>query len=367
MNESPWLSHDTTKEKIKELQDGWKEYLLKKENFYGQKIGSGQGIVISAGGLRYFTSCWVLISTLRELGCNLDIELWYYGMEISSSMKRQLSKLKVKCKNMENYVDDAPHGFLMKPLSILYSSFKEVLFLDADNMCVQDPSYLFKDKNYQETGCLFWPDYWKTPRNNPIWQILEVTYYDGYEQDSGQLLINKEKSWEQIQLCVYFNINHQDYYNFIYGDKDTFRFAWLALRKPLSMIEKEVGTCGYTDQVTGAFHGVTMVQHDPLGDIIFLHRNLLKWDITEGDELVWETIKTFTPSAADKKCEFKRGARGHNAIDLTGNVIESSFEKLFAGYEKRCLEILTCLRSTKFYHNELLREYIWNNRFKNKK
>ncbi|MGN8056100.1 hypothetical protein ACTJKN_07500 [Pedobacter sp. 22163] len=360
----PWLNINTTKEKIEELRNDWKEYLKKKSEFFGQKIGTGKGIVISAGGLRYFTSSWVLISKLRESGCNLDIELWYYGDEVSASMKRNLSKFKVKCKNIENYVDEAPHGFLMKPLSILYSSFKEVLFLDADNMCVRDPSYLFYDKNYLKTGNLFWPDYWKTSEDNPIWEILELAYFDSYEQDSGQLLINKEKSWDQLQLCLYFNIRHHDYYNFIYGDKDTFRFAWLAMGKPVSMIEKEVGSCGYTDQDTGAFNGITMVQHDPSGEIIFLHRNLLKWDITEREEHVWETVKTFIPSASNKNCQFKRGQRGHNAIDLTGNVTELSFEKLFPGFEKSCLEILHNLRSKKFYHNELLRDYLNKNRFK---
>lgn len=59
-----------------------------------------------------------------------------------------------------------------------------------------------------------------------------------------------------------------------------FRFAWLALGTPFYFIEHPVASCGYfnTDNV---FCGQTMVQHLPNGQFGFLHRNLLKWDITK--------------------------------------------------------------------------------------
>ena len=37
----------------------------------------GRGIVICAGGVRYFLCSWVCINMLRRQGCELPIELWY--------------------------------------------------------------------------------------------------------------------------------------------------------------------------------------------------------------------------------------------------------------------------------------------------
>ncbi|WPV01579.1 hypothetical protein SNE26_07305 [Mucilaginibacter sp. cycad4] len=350
-------------EEICQLKEEWKRQVTKPSQFLGQKVGEGKGIVISAGGLRYFTSAWVLINTLRNFGCNLPIEIWFHGNEISRGMKRQLAKLGVQCKDLRQFMDNAPHGFLMKPLSILYSSFQEVLFLDADNNCVKDPTYLFENAAYKKHGCMFWPDYWQTSVTNPIWEILEIEYSKSYEQDSGQILIDKAKSWNQLQLCAYFNMRRDVYYKFLYGDKDTFRFAWLALGTPYYMIEHAAGTCGYKDNRDNSFNGTTMVQHDTDNEIIFLHRNLLKWDITLKDESIWQTIKVFTKNAKEKKHYFKRSMNKHHAIDIGGEIEEKSFDAVFPGFEQECLNILNKLRVSRFYKNELLNYYFHVNRF----
>jgi alpha 1,2-mannosyltransferase len=353
---------DISDEKIERLKSEWQKYTKNKTKFLGQKIGKGRGIVITSGGLRYFTTAWILIKTLRELGCKLPIEVWHYGNEITDNMKLQLASLETKCKDLAHFIDECPHGFLMKPLSILYSSFKEVLFLDADNMCVKNPSYLFEDKNYKKYGCLFWPDYWETAKSNPIWSILDISYFKSYEQDSGQMLIDKSRSWAQLQLCVHLNAKGDEYYKFLYGDKDTFRFSWLALKKEYFMIEHAVGTCGYINKEDNSFNGVTMVQRDREGEIIFLHRNLLKWDITNKDERVWQLIKFFSSNAQYKHCYFKRTAGKHNAIDLEGDIDKIFFDNLFPDFERRCLKFLNELRSSSFYNQELVNWYLSVNR-----
>ncbi|RZJ51467.1 MAG: hypothetical protein EOO19_00490, partial [Chryseobacterium sp.] len=104
-----------------------------------------------------------------------------------------------------------------------------------------------------------------------------------------------------LNLAVLHLANHmmdnEDMYGFLsYGDKDTFRFAWLALGTPYYMIEYPAGTCGYISHLDNSFNGMTMVQHDTNNEIIFLHRNLLKWDITRNDENLWQKIKSKKPS-----------------------------------------------------------------------
>lgn len=350
-----------TQKEISDLKKEWKAYVSEERSFEGQKIGEDKGIVMTAGGLKYFTCAWVSVSILRELGCNLPVEIWFYGSELTKDMQTQLRKLNVRCCDMSQFVEIQPHGFLMKPLSIMFSNFKEVLFLDADNICVKDPSYLFEDRNYLEHGSLFWPDYWSTSEDNSIWEILDVNYFVGSEQDSGQILIDKSKSWDQLQLCTFFNLNGDQYYKLIYGDKDTFRFAWLALNYKYYMIPYPVASCGFTEG-NGNFHGNTMVQFDPDGEIIFLHRNLFKWDITLPGERVWGKIKIFEKNASARRCFLRQSPKNQTAIELAGDTYYLSFDESFPDFEEQCLAALDELRSSPFYRNELFEYYLSSNR-----
>lgn len=349
-----------TEGQIVALRTDWKKYVSQKKQFKGQKVGEGRGIVITAGGLKFFTTAYVLVYTLRNLGCTLPIEIWSHGKELSTNMRRNLKKLDVECLNTENFIDTVPHGFLMKPLAIMYSNFREVLFLDADNNCLKDPSYLFDDVNYKKYGCIFWPDYWRTSPQNPIWSVLDLESSNSPEQESGQILIDKSRSWDQLQLCLYFNMKGNDYYKLIYGDKDTFRFAWLALNTSYYMVPFDTGSCGVIHE--NSFCGNTMVQHDPHGEILFLHRNLLKWDITFKAERAWKIIKRFTSHSPQKSCRFRSGVKSRLATDLEGDTYEVAFDEMFPEYEETCLKALDKLRSAKFYKSELLMSYLLSSR-----
>lgn len=50
--------------------------------------------------------------------------------------------------------------FQIKAAAVINSSFKEILYLDSDNVPVQDPTFLFETEEYKNTGALFWPDFW---------------------------------------------------------------------------------------------------------------------------------------------------------------------------------------------------------------
>lgn len=39
--------------------------------------------------------------------------------------------------------------------------------LDADNLPLADPSYLFQEPAFAANGSLFWPDFWDTNWMNP--------------------------------------------------------------------------------------------------------------------------------------------------------------------------------------------------------
>lgn len=312
----------------------------------------GRGIVICAGGKSYFTCCWILINTLRnELKCDLPIQVWYKGDEITPELVGALSAFRVTCHNLEDYYEPGSNvsGYAMKPLSILFSSFKEVLYLDADNICTLNPDLLFDLPEYNKFGALFWPDFWTTDSYNQIWKIVGIPPSNEKEQESGQILINKERCWAELNLAVYFNVNSHIYYKYLVGDKDTFRFAWRALGKEFYYIKHEVASGGYMD-VNGHFIGHTMVQHVPDGRAIFLHRNLLKWDKTDTQVSTWEKIKKFNAEATKKEYvlywDFNKK---QNVIDLEGDVEVFDFRDLFQDLEKCCLTYLQSLREEEFY------------------
>lgn len=322
----------------------------------------GTGIVICAGGLNYYTCCHILIHSVRNSGCNLPIQVWYTGNEISTEGRVALENKGVTCHNFLDYENTSLAGWMLKPLAIIKSSFKEVLYLDADNICCNNPETLFLAQEYQSTGAIFWPDYWKTAEENPIWDIIGCREFRMQEQESGQLLIHKEKCWQALNLCLYFNSMHQIYYKLLWGDKDTFRFAWMALKTPFYMIPFEPAACGYND-TQGNFLGTTMIQHGTNGTFLFLHRNLLKWDVTQPGEYSWSKIKRFSPAADNKEYCFGYSDNGHHYMDLQGDTEEFSFIDYFGDLEKECISCLAILRSSEFYNRLMLYTHFAKNRY----
>lgn len=361
-----FTQYEASAEVIDNLKKSWKSYVSNDLPEYPMHF-SGKGIVICGGGIRYFTCSWVGIHLLRNNGCKLPIELWHQDGELNEETITKLRTLDVVCKNVKEYTSSAIQGYEIKPFAIINSSFKEVLFLDADNNSVSDPTYLFEHPDYQENGAVFWPDLWKTDASNPIWKIVETDDYEEYEQESGQILINKESCWAALNLCMYFNQNKETYYQFLLGDKDTFRFAWKALNKPYTMISTPVAFCGYSGALNKLFSkGVAMVQHDFEGKIIFIHQNLAKWDVVKDNESLWGKIKRFRPDAKKRlfiqeKITLSNG-RQNIIFDIDGDVSLDNCDHDLLEREKVCLNVLTELRKSGFYLRLIL--YLYQSRFR---
>ncbi len=213
----------------------------------------------------------VLIRLLRFLGCELPIEVWSYESEYDPEWKTLVEPMQVDVRyvafraseNVTRY-----DGWKLKSTAILKSAFREVLLLDADNVPVQDPSYLFDCPEYQESGAVFWPDCERTRENTEQWLAFGVPYRDEPEQESGQILVDKAMSWQPLNLCAWYNANADFFYGYVYGDKDTFRLAWHRCNAKFAMPSKGVG-----------FGLHTMLQHDFEGKLIFQHRYGDKWNL----------------------------------------------------------------------------------------
>jgi ADP-heptose:LPS heptosyltransferase len=233
---------------------------------------TGRGIVMCAGGERYFTNAWVCINILRRLGCKLPIELWHLGKEeVDSTMRALVRPLGVSC--IDAYKVRKTHpvrmlgGWQLKPYAILHSSFKEVLLLDADNVPCADPEYLFQTPEFRSTGAIFWPDYEGLDTSSTIWKSCGLTKPSEPEFESGQMVLDKEKCWRPLRLALWFNEHSDFYYQHLHGDKETFHIAFCKLGLRYSLVPHPL------QALVG-----TMCQHDFEGRRIFQHRNTDKWD-----------------------------------------------------------------------------------------
>lgn len=234
---------------------------------------AGRGIVICGGGCRYFTNAWACIKMLRQFGCELPVELWYLGVrEMDAHMISLVKELGVECIDAFERRKEAPcrilGGWELKCFAILHSAFEEVMLLDADNVPVRNPEYLFDERQYRETGAVFWPDVSWSEGSKVIWRLLGMERPSHAEFESGQILVNKRTCWKALNLSLWLNENSDFFYRYLHGDKETFHLAFRKLNQPFVLVATPV-------QILPG----TMCQHDLEGRRLFQHRNTDKWNL----------------------------------------------------------------------------------------
>jgi len=232
-------------------------------------------VVICGGGVKYFTNAWVCINMLRRLGCGLPVQLWHLGNhELDARMESLLVPLGVQCIDAGRLRKKFPArrlgGWELKPYAILHSSFRDVLLLDADNVPVSNPEFLFDTPQFHTTGAIFWPDY-KHSKNEKliaIWRSCGMRPPREQEFETGQILVDKQRCWHALRLALWFNENSDFYYQYLHGDKETFHLAFRKLQKSYVLVRTPIHT----------LPGV-MCQHDFEGRRLFQHRNTDKWNL----------------------------------------------------------------------------------------
>ncbi|ETP53108.1 hypothetical protein F442_01956 [Phytophthora nicotianae P10297] len=237
---------------------------------------------------KLIASAYATIRNLRTvLNCRLPIEIWYREQEIRAGSEA-LSPLMELANSSEageisfhKISDNWATGFGAKVFAVYNSFFERVLFLDADNVPARDPAYLFDAPEFLDTGAIFWPDFWHPGHTifnihgqSLLWEVLGTSFVNSFEQESGQLLIDRRRHAAPLDLVKFYTVrspNPLTRLKLAYGDKDLFRFAWMKLSVPFTMIQTPPAVAGKV--INGSFCGMTMVQHDPKGEVLFLHRN----------------------------------------------------------------------------------------------
>ena len=244
---------------------------------------NGRGIVILGGNGKSMMRLLVTLRALDKVGCKLPVEIHYWRQELNDKEKAIIASCYhtitfndlSKSSNIIHSHSDWIANFNLKSAALANSKFAEALLLDSDNLPVIDPNDLFESTTYKEYGSLFWPDIARTRPQNPMFAITNTPCSrDEWEQESGQMLVDKRRLWYHVQLAAWFN--DQPYYNgFLLGDKDMFRFAWKALKTDAGLPPRWLTSVGsvFPD---GKYCGHSFAQHAPDGSVAFVHGGLLK-------------------------------------------------------------------------------------------
>ncbi len=171
---------------------------------YPSNVFSGRGIVMLAGG-RYSSFATTGLGMLREIGSKLPIEVWVKDhTEEKEGWCDEIKKEGMTCRRISDYMDVSSnkHGYQLKISSILFSSFQEILFLDADNVPVRNPDGIFEAESYTDTGVVLWQDYWKHTGSPWLPYVVGINVEasedlrDDDTVESGQLIWDKKRHWK---------------------------------------------------------------------------------------------------------------------------------------------------------------------------
>lgn len=223
-------------------------------SLHAQIKKGGRGIVLTAGD----DQAPYLLTTIysfRQLGCTLPIEVMYLGEgDLGEDYRAELEAMPgVVTRDIAQMTNDAGWklaGWAAKPFAILLSSFREVIFIDADSLFFRNPEVLFLDPDYVRTGALFFKDRLIMPESKKRWlqQVLPKpisklakesrfwTGESGHQQESGVIVVDKWKHFISMLLITRFNGPDRDgnkengitgVYDMMYGDKETFWIGFL--------------------------------------------------------------------------------------------------------------------------------------------
>ncbi|TKA83798.1 hypothetical protein B0A55_00072 [Friedmanniomyces simplex] len=286
---------------------------------YPKNTFKGRGIVILAGG-RYSEYAATALGVLRESGSALPVEVWRRDeREEKHAWCDEIEREGMACRRLSDYLDTdllaIADGKEMKVFTMLFSSFEEIIFIDADNMALQPPELLFESEAYKSTGVVLWNDYWKYDSIDWLDYVVSLSgstsqaLWNQTTYESGQIVWHKRRHWDALLLATYYNYYGPDLYytllNYGYagwGDKDTFPLALRALDKPFSTVKnpRDLWVNGLVgDRRAG------MLQMDPASlpdskdakpTAFFLHATTIKWShrdfVCDGCLPIWLTDST---------------------------------------------------------------------------
>jgi len=198
---------------------------------------NGNGIVMCAGTKKYLTNAYVNIRNLRSLGVDWPIQIWHRGQdEIVGNFKDLVKEFNVEFVDaflLRNFLPARIlNGWELKVYAIKWCPFNKILSLDADSFAVRNPLFIFDIKEFNETGAIFFPDQMTFRPDHKMWSLINTPFKEEREFETGQIFLEKNKTWDPICLTMWMNEYSDFFYRYFHGDKESFHFAWLKMKYP---------------------------------------------------------------------------------------------------------------------------------------
>ncbi|OQD74903.1 hypothetical protein PENDEC_c009G04841 [Penicillium decumbens] len=248
-----------------------------------------RGIVTAAGSL-YMPVFVNSLRMLRRAGSSLPVEVYMkdtdeYEKHICQEV---LPDMNARCLVMGDVVGkEAIEHYQLKSFAILFSSFEEVIWMDADCFPLDKPEDLLDSEPYTSTGLVTWPDFWFSSASPLFYQVSKQPVPPMTSRPSteaGVILVSKKTHFLPLLLAAYYNFyGPSQYYRLLTqggpgeGDKETFIAAASALKAPFYTVSERVRPIGHFDDIHHSGSG--MAQADPREDYALTSQG--KWRIND--------------------------------------------------------------------------------------
>ncbi|MCJ1447985.1 MAG: hypothetical protein MMC23_008498 [Stictis urceolatum] len=254
-----------------------------------------RGIVVTAGG-KYLPLVVISLRIMKRIGNSLPMEVFLEtAAEYESHVcETVLPSLNARCVILSEIMDPVAHpivlkSYQLKAFALLFSSFEEVMFLDADAWPTQNPSPLFESKPFTSTGLVTWPDFWAISPSKYYYAISNSSPPEMTKRassETGEILVSKRTHEKTLLLASYYNYFGPSVYYTIFsqgaageGDKETFLAAADVLEEPYYAVSEVIVAIGHTVDEKQGWSGSAMVQFDPREDFALTQAG--KWRVRD--------------------------------------------------------------------------------------
>ncbi|KAJ5180266.1 hypothetical protein N7492_003476 [Penicillium capsulatum] len=243
-----------------------------------------KGIVSTAGG-SYLPVLVISLRMLRRTGSTLPMEIFLANEDEYEDYICDvvLPSLDAKCIVLSRILVTAPaqiEKYQFKPFAMLFSSFEDILFLDADAFPLHPPEDLFLGEPFRSKGMVTWPDFWASSVSPLFYEIAGTPAPPmdlRQSTESGEVLLSKKSHTRTLLLCVYYNYwGPSHYYPLLSqgaageGDKETFLAAAMAVGEAFYQVSE--GICALGHRKEGGLAGSAMAQFNPMQDYLLTGR-----------------------------------------------------------------------------------------------
>lgn len=274
---------------MREAHAGFVQELLAKYEsgeFTQMYVPGSRGVVSTAGG-SYLPIFMSSLRMLRRTGSNLPVELFLKDKtEYEENIcEKVLPSLNAKCIVLDDILNGGINTgrasfeiahYQLKIFAMLFSSFEEMMWIDADCFPLHKPQLLFESEPFLSTGMVIWPDFWAntvSPKFYDIAQRVPPPMNLRASSETGEMMISKRSHRLTLMLATYYNYYGPSHYFMLLsqgapgeGDKDTFVAAASAVNESFYHVAYPVRPIGHP-KPDGDTSGSAMTQANPIEDM----------------------------------------------------------------------------------------------------